>query len=473
MPLTTRAQALLRNAETRLSLWLDEIIDPINNHVFEWLIGLMDRFRKRPSPSATNEGTAGSMAMVPALSRAVPERDHPSIIKIKIRDLTKIYGADPKPALALLAAGRSKKDIMEATGSNVGIQNIDLDIREGEVFVIMGLSGCGKSTLLRCINRLIEPSSGSIVIDSQDVLELDAHALRDLRRHKISMVFQNFALLPHRTAVENVAYGLELQGVPLEARHESARSMLGMVGLEGYEEALPSQMSGGQKQRVGLARALVNGPDILLMDEAFSALDPIIRRDMQRELVQLQGKVRKTIVFVTHDLEEALSIGDRIAIMKEGRIVQIGTPEDILAKPADDFVRSFMSSVDKAKVLTVERVMEQPGPCLPRRTDPVKALAIMEDEGVTRMFVVDQDMRLAGLVRIEDLRSAHGPEESLDDIMMTEVTAVAPSSPIREIIPILVRTDHPAPVVGPDRRLIGKVLPTRVLNTIEPEEALP
>lgn len=470
MPLTKRAQALLRNAEARLSLWLDGIINPVKNSMFEWLIGLVDRFRKPPSPLATDNRTAGSMDMIPVHSRAGPEGDRHSVVKIRIRDLTKVYGSDPRQALDLLAAGRSKKEIMETTGDNVGIHGINLDIMEGETFVIMGLSGCGKSTLQRCINRLIEPSRGSVVIDSRDVVGLDAHELRELRRHKISMVFQNFALLPHRTAIENVAYGLEVQGVPLESRHERALSMIRMVGLEGYETTLPSRMSGGQKQRVGLARALVNDPDILLMDEAFSALDPIIRRDMQRELLQLQKKVRKTIVFVTHDLEEALAIGDRIAIMKEGRIVQLGPPEEILAHPADDFVRSFTSGVDKARVLTTGRVMDRPEPYLSRQTDPAEALARMEDEGVTRMFVVDQDMTLAGLVRIEDLRSAGASGKGLEAVLMTEVAAVAPSAPIKEIIPLLIRTDYPAPVVDLDNRLIGKVLPTRILNTIGTEE---
>src|SRR5690554_3130388 len=278
-------------------------------------------------------------------------------VKIRVRNLSKVFGAQPRKALELRNNGLKRSEIFDKTGQTLGLSNIDFDVYEGELLVIMGLSGSGKSTLIRCLNRLIEPSEGSIVIDGEDIPTLSDKALLECRRRHFSMVFQNFALFPHRTVQHNAEYGLEIRGVDKQARTETARNALKQVGLEGWEEAYPNQLSGGMQQRVGLARALANDASVLLMDEAFSALDPLIRKDMQQELLELQSRTRKTTVFITHDLDEALNIGDRIILLKDGEIVQVGTPEQILTSPADDYVRRFIEGVDKARVLTAQSAM--------------------------------------------------------------------------------------------------------------------
>ncbi len=252
---------------------------------------------------------------------------------MSVKGLTRVFGPDPDKALELHRSGRSKQEIYEETGATLALNNVSLDIMPGEIFVLMGLSGSGKSTLLRCINRLIEPTAGEIRINGEDIVGMSQDELRETRRRRLGMIFQNFALLPHRTVLENVAFGLEIQGVPADERSRKAEEVLQMVGLGGYGGSMPSGLSGGMKQRVGLARALTSDPDILLMDEAFSALDPLIRREMQDELLDLQQRLAKTIIFVTHDLDEALKLGDRIALMKDGAIVQVGTPEEILTNP--------------------------------------------------------------------------------------------------------------------------------------------
>ena len=269
--------------------------------------------------------------------------------KVRVKNLYKIYGQKPKKALELVRQGISKDELLKKTGNGIGINDASFDVEAGEIFVVMGLSGSGKSTLIRCLNRLIEPTDGEILIDGQNIVGCDESVLLEVRRKKVAMVFQHFALFPHRTVAENVAYGLEVQGESLETREPKAYEALEMVGLKGYETSMPDELSGGMQQRVGLARALATEADILLMDEAFSALDPLIRAEMQDELIALQERMKKTIIFITHDLDEALKIGDRIAIMKEGEIVQIGTPEEILDKPADDYVRAFIKDVESCE----------------------------------------------------------------------------------------------------------------------------
>ncbi|REJ32169.1 MAG: glycine/betaine ABC transporter ATP-binding protein, partial [Bacillota bacterium] len=262
--------------------------------------------------------------------------------KIAVRDLYKVFGPDPQRALELVRSGVGKDELLKSTGHTLAVAGVNLEVRAGETFIIMGLSGSGKSTLLRCINRLIEPTHGQVLIDGVDVGSLSPRDLRNLRRRRLGMVFQRFALFPHRTVLDNVAYGLEIQGVPPSQRRRRALEVLELVGLAGWAQSYPSQLSGGMQQRVGLARALAPDPDILLMDEPFSALDPLIRRDMQDELIDLQERLHKTIVFITHDLDEALKLGDRIAIMRDGRVVQVGRPEQILLEPADEYVASFV-----------------------------------------------------------------------------------------------------------------------------------
>lgn len=266
---------------------------------------------------------------------------------LRIENLTKIYGSHISEAITLLKAGKTKEEIVKATNSVIGVYNVSLDVSEGEFFVIMGLSGSGKSTLLRCLNRLIEPTAGEIWLDDEEILKLDKKSLQQLRQKKISMVFQQFALFPHRTVLENVAYGLEIQKIAKSERLAKAEKNLQLVGLSGWENKYPSQLSGGMQQRVGLARALCNDPEILLMDEPFSALDPLTREEMQDELVYLQKQMKKTIIFITHDLYEALKISDRIAFMLNGEIVQIGTPKEIISEPATEYVHKFVNNIMK------------------------------------------------------------------------------------------------------------------------------
>ena len=275
--------------------------------------------------------------------------------------LSKVFGPDPRSVVPLLEEGVGKDEILERTGHTVGLQDVDLAIEDGETFVVMGLSGSGKSTLVRCFNRLIEPTSGTLTLDGVDVLALGRRELRELRRRRMGMVFQRFALLPHRNVLDNVGFGLRVQGVARAERERRAGAWIERVGLQGYERSLPRELSGGMQQRVGLARALCTDPDVLLMDEAFSALDPLIRREMQGELLRLQRELAKTIVFITHDLDEALRLGDRVAVLKDGIVVQVGTPTEIVTRPADAYVEAFVEDVDRSRVLKVRHVMTPVG----------------------------------------------------------------------------------------------------------------
>ena len=275
-------------------------------------------------------------------------------IKIKIKNLYKVFGKNPDLAMKNVRSGKPKEQILSEYGQTLALKNINLEVQMGSVFVIMGLSGSGKSTLVRHINRLIEPTEGEIKVDDTNVLSLNQRELANFRREKMSMVFQRFGLMPHRTVIENVAYGLTIQKVPRTKREKTAKEWLLSVGLGGYENQYPSQLSGGEQQRVGLARALCTDPEILLMDEAFSALDPLIRSDMQEQLISLQKKLNKTIVFITHDLNEAIRIGDKIAILKDGEVSQVGAPEEILLNPADEYVKAFVREFNRTKTSRVK-----------------------------------------------------------------------------------------------------------------------
>jgi len=277
--------------------------------------------------------------------------------KIEIRNIYKIFGNHPDQILPMVKEGANKEQVMEETGHTVGLDNVSISVKKGEIFVCMGLSGSGKSTLIRHINRLIDPTAGQVTVDGVDVLSLDDKEILDFRKKTMSMVFQRFGLFPHKTVIENVAYGLEIQEMPEAQRKEIAQGQIDSVGLQGFENQYPAQLSGGMQQRVGLARALATDPQILLMDEAFSALDPLIRSDMQNQLVELQSKLKKTIVFITHDLDESLKLGDHIGILNAGRLVQVGRPEDIIMNPADDYVRAFVKDVNRSKVLRAKTVM--------------------------------------------------------------------------------------------------------------------
>jgi glycine betaine/proline transport system ATP-binding protein len=390
--------------------------------------------------------------------------------KIKIRSLYKVFGPQPGKALELLEQGVGKDEIFNRTGHAIGLADVSFDVEEGEILVVMGLSGSGKSTLIRCINRLFEPTAGEILIDGEDVTKLGHEKLRQLRRDKFAMVFQHFALLPHRTVLANVEYGLEIQDRPAQERREKAEEALHLVGLEGWGDSFPSQLSGGMQQRVGLARALAVDPEVLLMDEAFSALDPLIRRDMQHELVSLQERMQKTILFVSHDLDEAIKIGDRIVLMKDGAVVQVGTPEDILTNPATGYVARFVEDVDVAKVLTASSVMAKARVVGYPSDGPRTALHKMQDENYSSLFVVKRDYTLEGLVTVEDVERAltNGAKE-LKDILRSDVDHVTPETPLPELFGLLSAHDYALPVLDEYNRLQGVVFKAGVLKALANE----
>lgn len=366
---------------------------------------------------------------------------------IEVRKVTKIFGPHPNIALNKLENGYTKNEILKETGMTVGVNQASFEVNEGEIFVIMGLSGSGKSTLIRLINRLIEPTTGDIYIDGKNIIAMDKKELNITRRNKLGMVFQKFALFPHRDIVSNVAYGLEIQGLPKEEREEIAKKALENVGLKGYEKSKPDQLSGGMQQRVGLARALANDPDILLMDEAFSALDPLIRKEMQDELLQLQESLQKTILFITHDLDEALKLGDRIAIMKDGNIVQIGTPEDILKKPANEYVSNFVRDVDRSKVLTAANIMKKPDVVISLKDGIRVAIKKMEEAGISSIFVVDKERRLKGILTIDAALDALKNKKSLEEAINNDYFTTSPETPLNDLIPLAIETKYPIAVV--------------------------
>ncbi|MEV2849490.1 glycine betaine/L-proline ABC transporter ATP-binding protein ProV [Paenibacillus larvae] len=384
---------------------------------------------------------------------------------IEVKELTKIFGRDPKRAIPLLDKGWSKEKIFEETRLTVGVNQASFSIEAGEIFVIMGLSGSGKSTLVRLLNRLIEPTSGQVLINGQDIVTLSQDKLREVRRKNISMVFQNFALFPHRTVLENVELGMEIQGMPKKEREEKARKALELVGLKGREHSRPRELSGGMQQRVGIARGLANDPDVLLMDEAFSALDPLIRKEMQDELIELQSKMRKTIVFITHDLDEALRIGDRIALMKDGVVVQIGTPEEIMTNPANEYVERFVEDVDLSKVLTASHVMKRPETITLER-GPRVALQFMRDTGVSNLYVVDSSRKLLGAITAEDAMNAVKEGKKLKDILITDVPTASPDTIINELFDRVGSTKIPVAVVDETNKLLGIIIRGSVLAAL-------
>lgn len=371
---------------------------------------------------------------------------------IEVKNLSKIFGRNTKQTIKLLDEGLSKQEILKKTGNTVGVNRATFSVEEGEIFVIMGLSGSGKSTLVRLINRLIEPTEGNILIDGDDLSKMDKKTLRQTRREKLGMVFQRFALFPHRTILENAEFGLEIQNVPKEQRKEKATEALEMVGLGGYLHQKPSQLSGGMQQRVGLARALANDPEVLLMDEAFSALDPLIRKEMQDELIELQSNMKKTILFITHDLDEALRLGDRIALMRDGSIVQVGTPEEILVNPANDYVEKFVEDVDRSKILTAQNIMKRPETINIERHGPRVALERMREEGLSSILVVDNKRHLQGYVMAEDALDATKKEiRDLHQILKKDIQKVNKEKPMNEIFNIIYNSPIPIAVVDNER----------------------
>lgn len=389
---------------------------------------------------------------------------------LEVKNVFKIFGPTPAKAKKMLEEGQTKEEILDKTGNTVAVNNVSFDVKRGETFVVMGLSGSGKSTLIRCLNRLHDPTYGEVFIEGKDIVKLSDEDLRSVRREKMGMVFQHFGLFPHRTIRKNVDYGLEIQGVEEEERIQKAYEALELVGLKGYEEMKPSELSGGMQQRVGLARALVLDPDVLLMDEAFSALDPLIKKNMQDELLSLQEKVHKTIIFITHDLDEALKLGDRIAVMYEGEIVQIGTPEEILTNPANDYVRDFVENVDRSKVLTAESIMRKPVAVVTSTMGPKSAVRRMEKEGISSIFVVDGDHILKGIVDIEDAQElADKGEKSLDSIITSDYQTTPPDTRIIDLLPKASRARNPIAVVDEKNKLLGIIVRVSVITGISRE----
>ncbi|HDU0070881.1 TPA: glycine betaine/L-proline ABC transporter ATP-binding protein [Listeria monocytogenes] len=390
--------------------------------------------------------------------------------KIKVEELTKIFGKKDSKASSLLSQGKSKTEILKETGATIGVNKASFSVEEGEIFVIMGLSGSGKSTLVRLLNRLIEPTSGKIWLDGKELSSLNKKELLEVRRKSMSMVFQNFGLFPNRTINRNVEYGLEIQGMDKEEREKNAAESLALVGLAGYGEQYPSQLSGGMQQRVGLARALANNPDILLMDEAFSALDPLNRKDMQDQLLDLQDKMKKTIIFITHDLDEALRIGDHIMIMRDGSVVQTGSPEEILAHPANEYVEKFIEDVDRSKVYTASNVMIRPEIVNFEKDGPRVALKRMREAGTSSVFVVKRNRELVGIVHAAEVSKLVKENiTSLETALHRDVPTTGLDTPLAEIMDTISTTTIPIAVTE-DGKLKGIIIRGSVLAALSGNE---
>ncbi len=399
-------------------------------------------------------------------------------IKISVKNLYKVFGTNIKQAMKMLDQGHDKDVIHEKTGSTVGVQAADFDIRTGEIFVIMGLSGSGKSTMVRMLNRLIEPTAGQVLIDGEDITAMTDDQLVKMRRKKMSMVFQSFALMPHLTVVQNAAFGLELDGADKQMREDRALEALDQVGLAPYAQSFPKELSGGMQQRVGLARGLAVDPDILLMDEAFSALDPLIRTEMQDELLKLQAKVKRTVVFISHDLDEAMRIGDRIAIMEGGRVVQVGTPEEILQNPADDYVRAFFRGVDPTNILTAGDIAtdSQVTIIATDGKNPRAALQRLIKNDREYGYVIDSERKYLGLVSADGLRELidHSDrEQRLTDAYINEVSPAPASASMQDILPEVAAHPSPLPIIDDNGKYLGAISKNLFLKTLhrnQPEE---
>lgn len=387
--------------------------------------------------------------------------------KIEVKNIYKVFGSHPDRWLASAQEGMSKEELLAKSGHTLGLRDISLSIDEGSIYVIMGLSGSGKSTLIRHFNRLIEPSAGQILVDGVDVVSLGKRELETFRQKKMSMVFQRFGLFPHRTVLDNAAYGLSVQGVARAEREQRARHWLEQVGLSGFEEQYPHQLSGGMQQRVGLARALATDAEILLMDEAFSALDPLIRREMQDHLLQLQSRLNKTIVFITHDLDEALRLGNRIAILKDGELVQEGTPEDILLNPANDYVQAFLQDVNRTKVLNAAHAVNPARLTLTMRSRPAHALERMQALNFDYAPVLD-GKRLAGVLSVEAGQRAAAAGARDISAYAEELTSVPASAGLDEVLAHLVHSDQPMAVTGDNDEFLGMLSRKKVVELVTP-----
>lgn len=390
--------------------------------------------------------------------------------KLRVENLTKIFGENEKEAFQLSQEGKKKEEVLEATGATIGVNQANFSVNEGEIFVIMGLSGSGKSTLVRVLNRLIEPTNGDIYIDEENISVMNKKDLRDVRRKKMSMVFQNFGLFPKRTILENTEYGLEIQGIGKKKRQAQAEKALDNANLLAYKDQYPNQLSGGMQQRVGLARALANDPDILLMDEAFSALDPLIRRDMQDELIEMQKEMGKTIIFITHDLNESLRLGDRIAIMKDGEVVQVGTGEEILANPADDYVARFVEDIDRTKVYTAEHIMEDPTAVTAITGNPTNVLETMANKNMSNLLVVDEEQRLVGYVLRDEVEAlVHADAKNISTIVHSDITEVESGLFIDDLFDLVHESKTPLVITDDEDEIEGVIVRNNVIGAMTKE----
>ena len=397
--------------------------------------------------------------------------------KVVVKNLYKVFGNKPDAAMQMLYDGKHKDEVLRQTGHVVGVLDASFEINKGEIFVLMGLSGSGKSTLIRLLNRLIEPSAGSVIVDGEDVAKMSTEKLLNLRRKDMSMVFQSFALLPHRTVVENAAFGLEIAGVDIKERERRAMEVLEQVGLHTFAKHMPSQLSGGMQQRVGLARALTVNPSLMLMDEAFSALDPLRRTEMQDVLIKLQQEQKRTIVFVSHDLDEALRIGNRICIMEGGRVVQVGTSDDILQRPADEYVKAFFNGVDTNKYLTAKDVAQKEQVTIfERPDDPANgfsaALERMRMYDRVYAFVLDEQHKVLGVVSAESLLACvNQAGKKIRDAILPGKIAIPSSMPLNEVMQKVVEYACPLPVVDEQGEYIGAITKTVLLRKLCKEKS--
>ena len=391
---------------------------------------------------------------------------------LTVRNLFKVFGDRPQDAIELYRSGKDKNQIFAETGMMLGVSDASFEVKEGEIFVVMGLSGSGKSTLVRMLNRLIAPSAGEIVVNDADIAKMSEKELMEFRRKHISMVFQSFALLPHLTVLQNAAFGLELSGVDVPTREKRANVALEQVGLGPYGSSYPNELSGGMQQRVGLARALANDPSILLMDEAFSALDPLIRSEMQDELLELQAEQRRTIVFISHDLDEAMRIGDRIAIMEGGRVVQVGTPDEILNNPADDYVRSFFRGVDVTSILTAGDIAAKKQVTVYERDDNLRgALKRITEADRDFAYVVDARQQFHGVVSVASLEAALRRENAgMQSAFLPDVKPLKADTRISEIIAPVAESPCGLPVVDDSGRYLGVISRSRLLRSLDRAE---
>ncbi|MEK4082539.1 quaternary amine ABC transporter ATP-binding protein [Psychrobacillus sp. FSL K6-1415] len=387
-------------------------------------------------------------------------------VKLKVENVSKIFGPRTKKVITMIEKGVPKDEILAKTGHTVGVYNASMEIMEGETFVIMGLSGSGKSTLIRCLNLLNKPTYGAIYVDGENIVGYNKNQLKYFRQKKIAMVFQHFGLFSHRTVLENIEYGLEIRGMSKTERREIAQKHLETVGLKGYENQYPDELSGGMRQRVGIARALANDPDILLMDEPFSALDPLIRREMQLELLDIQNKLQKTIIFITHDVNEAFKIGDRVAVMKDGKVEQIGTPEEILEKPASNYISEFIRDIDRSKILQAEHIMSKPYGLVSLKDGLNVAIQVMRESGISSAFVTDRKRQLQGIVTVDQAIDGLKEKKTLQEVMSTEVKTVQPDEYVQDIIPYVLDSKYPIVVTDEEQTIKGIILRVHVLASL-------